>query len=83
MTAAAGDRKIRDRSPERKAVSVSPVTDEITDAAAGLVHAMARLVRAMDAVGDDGAAAVHIPDGTQEALEALAARVSAAKGFSG
>jgi hypothetical protein len=61
---------------------VSPETDAVRDAATGLVQAMALLVRAMDGVGDDGEAAAHIPDGAQEALEVLAARVSAAKGFS-
>jgi len=62
---------------------MSSETDAVEDAAAALVHAMAQLVRTIDAVGDDGAAAAHIPDGAQEALGALAARVSAAKGFSG
>ena len=42
---------------------------------------MTKLVRAMDAVGDDGEAAPHIPEGVEEALGALSARVSAAKGF--
>ena len=60
---------------------MSSETDEVRDAAAGLVHAMAKLVRAMDAVGDDGEAAPNIPEGVEEALGTLAARVSAAKGF--
>ena len=42
---------------------------------------MAKLVRTMDAVGDDGEAAAHIPEGVDEALATLSARVSAAKGF--
>jgi hypothetical protein len=60
---------------------VSSEKDQVRDAAAGLVDAMAKLVRAMDAVGDDGEAAPHIPEGVEVALGALSARVSAAKGF--
>ena len=60
---------------------MSSETDEVRESATGLVQAMAKLVRAMDAVGDDGEAAAHIPEGVDEALGTLAERVSAAKGF--
>jgi hypothetical protein len=43
---------------------------------------MARLVRAFDAVGDDREAAGSISEGLVEAIEGLAGRLSAAKGFS-
>jgi hypothetical protein len=56
---------------------MSELTEEIEAAASGLVHAMARFVRALDAVDDDGEAAKHIPDRLSEALDGLATRVSA------
>jgi hypothetical protein len=60
---------------------VSNQTDEIQAAASELSHAMARLVRAMDAVEDDQEASLHLSEGMSEALERLAARVSAAVGY--
>jgi hypothetical protein len=60
---------------------MSELTEEIEAAAAGLVHAMARLVRALDAVKDDGEAAKHVPERLSEALEGLATRISAAVTF--
>ncbi len=57
-------------------------TDEVGAAASELTHAMARLVRAMDAVADEGEAARHLSQGLARALEELATRVSAAMGFS-
>jgi hypothetical protein len=56
-------------------------TEAIGAAASELTHAMVRLVRAMDVVEDDGEAARHMSEEVSEALEGLAARVSAAKGF--
>jgi hypothetical protein len=44
---------------------------------------MARLVSAVDAVGDDGKAAGYIPDKISELLEELAQRLGAAKAFGG
>ncbi len=55
---------------------------QIEEAAEGLTHAMAQLVRAIDAGGDDGEAATYISDQLPDALEELASRISAAKGFS-
>jgi hypothetical protein len=60
---------------------MSEQTDEVHAAATELVHAMARLVRAIDAVGDDGAAAAAVSEDVPTQLEALAARLSAAGGF--
>ena len=60
---------------------MSNQTEEIEAAASELTRAMVRLVRAMDAVEDDGEAAQHISEKVSEALEEWAARVSAAKGF--
>jgi hypothetical protein len=42
---------------------------------------MSRLVRAIDAVGDDGEAAAHISEAIPEALQELATRLSAAAEF--
>ena len=67
----------------RKAIIMSSKTEEIEAAALGLTHAMARLVRAFDAVGDDREAAGSVSEGLVEAIEGLAGRLSAAKGFSG
>jgi hypothetical protein len=43
---------------------------------------MARFVRAIDAVGDDGEAAKHIPDRVPKAVEDLSDRLNAGQGFS-
>jgi hypothetical protein len=60
---------------------VTTQTDEIKAAASELTHAMSRLVRAIDAVGDDGEAAAHISEAIPEALQELATRLSAAAEF--
>jgi hypothetical protein len=60
---------------------VTTQTDEIQAAASELIHAMSRLVRAIDAVGDDGEAAAHIPEAMSAALEELATRLTAAQAF--
>jgi hypothetical protein len=65
----------------RKAIAMSTETDEIEAAVSELTRAMARLVRAIDTAGDDGKAANHISEKIPEALEELAARISASKGF--
>jgi hypothetical protein len=57
-------------------------SDDIKTAASELVHAMEGLLRAIDAVEDQGVAARDIPDALPEELERLAARLSAARGFS-
>jgi hypothetical protein len=55
---------------------------QIEEAAEALTHAMAHLVRAIDAGGDDGEAAKYLSDQLPDALQELASRLSAAKGFS-
>jgi hypothetical protein len=60
---------------------MSELTDEVEAAASELIHGMARLVRAMDAVEDDTKAARHIPERLSVALDGLATRVSAAITF--
>lgn len=60
---------------------VSDDKDDVTTAASELTHAVSGLVRAIDAVGDDGAAAKDIPDELAEELERLVARLNAARGF--
>jgi ABC-type transporter Mla subunit MlaD len=61
---------------------MSAETEAIETASTALVHAMADLERAIDAVGDDSEACERISDQLPEALERLAARVSAAQTFS-
>jgi hypothetical protein len=61
---------------------MSSETDDVKAAAQELTHTMARFVRAVDAVGDDGEAAKHIPEDLPAAIEELAGRLSAAQGFS-
>jgi hypothetical protein len=68
------------RDPSRKATPLS-TEDDIKAAAAELTHAMSQLVRAIDAAGDERAAAGSIPDALPEELERLAARLNAAGGF--
>jgi hypothetical protein len=55
--------------------------DNIKSAAATLVDAMSGLLRAIDALGDEGLAARDIPEDLPGELERLAARLSAARGF--
>jgi|HubBroStandDraft_5_1064220.scaffolds.fasta_scaffold3890069_1 hypothetical protein len=62
---------------------MSTEDDGIKSAAATLVDAMSGLLRAIDAMADEGAAARDIPEGLPGELERLAARLSAARGFSG
>jgi hypothetical protein len=59
------------------------VTDEeenLKSAALNLTTAMSGLLRAIDAIGDDGAAAKDIPEDLPAELERLAARLNAARG---
>jgi hypothetical protein len=56
---------------------------EIEGAVSELTRAMSRLLRAIDAAGDDGEAARHVPERMVEELERLAARLSAAQGIGG
>jgi hypothetical protein len=65
----------------REVVTVTTQTDEIEAAASELAHAMSRLVRAIDAVGDDGEAAGHISESMPEALQELASRLTSAQAF--
>jgi hypothetical protein len=62
---------------------MSKETDEIETTATALAHAMARLVSAIDAVGDDAEASKHVSEKLIEELENLAGRLSAAQGFTG
>jgi hypothetical protein len=55
--------------------------DDIRTAASNLTHAMSGLLRAIDAVSDESAAAAQIPDELPEELERLAARLNAVRGF--
>jgi hypothetical protein len=58
-------------------------TEAVTAAAAALTHAMSKLVQAMDAVGDDGEAARHIPQDLPAEIDRLVARISADTGLAG
>jgi hypothetical protein len=60
---------------------MSAETDEVGAADTELAHAMGRLIRAIDAVGDDGQAAQHISQEMPDALRQLATRLDAAQGF--
>jgi ABC-type transporter Mla subunit MlaD len=60
---------------------MSAETDEVGAADTELAHAMSRLIRAIDAVGDDGQAAQHISQEMPETLRRLATRLDAALGF--
>ncbi len=57
--------------------------DDIKSAALRLTDAMSGLLRAIDAVGDEGATATEVPDNLPGDLERLAARLNAAKGYRG
>jgi len=57
-------------------------TDEIAQAVAELTHAMTGLVRVIDAEGPELVAG-HISEGFAEALDELASRVNAIRGFAG
>ncbi|HWF15556.1 MAG TPA: hypothetical protein VG244_05190 [Acidimicrobiales bacterium] len=62
---------------------MSDENDDVKTAASKLTDAMSGLLRAIDAIGDEGAAASDIPDDLPEQLEELAARLNAARGFAG
>jgi hypothetical protein len=62
---------------------MSTQTDAVTTAAADLTHAMSRLVKAIDDIGDDGEAIRHIPADLPEQLGRLATRISADSGLAG
>jgi hypothetical protein len=57
--------------------------NDIKAAASNLTDAMSGLLRAMDALADESAAAKDIPDDLPGQLERLAERLNAARGFSG
>jgi hypothetical protein len=56
--------------------------ENVKTAASNLTNAMSGLVRAIDAMADDRAAAGNIPEDLPGELERLAARLNAAGGFS-
>lgn len=58
-------------------------TEAVTSAAAELTHAMSKLVKAIDDVGDDREAFQHVPDDLSPELDRLTARISAAQGLTG
>jgi hypothetical protein len=66
---------------DREAMLVSDEKNDIKTAASELTHAVSGLLRAIDAVGDDGAAAKDIPDELPEELDRLVDRLNAARGF--
>jgi hypothetical protein len=62
---------------------MSNENDNIKAAASDLTNAMSGLVRAIDAMKDEREAANDIPEELPAELERLAARLNAARGFSG
>jgi hypothetical protein len=58
-------------------------TEAVATAAADLTHAMSKLVKAIDDVGDDGEAMQHLPEDLSPELDRLVARISAAQGLAG
>ena len=64
-----------------EAILVSDEKDDIKAAASELTRAVSGLLRAIDAVGEDGAAFKDIPDELPEELDRLVARLNAARGF--
>jgi hypothetical protein len=74
---------VLDRSHgRREGVIVSSAKEEIKAAAEELTSAMARLVRAIDVVGDDDAAGDISPE-LLDQLERLTSRLNAAQTFKG
>ncbi len=57
--------------------------NDIKTAAANLTTAMSGLLRALDAVADESAAAKDLPEGLPEELERLSARLDALLGLGG
>jgi hypothetical protein len=58
-------------------------TDAVATAAADLTHAMSRLVKAIDDLGDDRLAMQHVPEDLAPELDRLVGRISADKGIAG
>jgi hypothetical protein len=57
--------------------------DDVKAAAARLTDAMSGLLRAMDAIADEGVAVRDIPEELPGQLELLSERLNAARGFAG
>jgi hypothetical protein len=57
--------------------------DDVKAAASKLTAAMSELLRAIDAMGDEAAAAKDIPDDLPEQLERLVARLNGVRGYGG
>jgi hypothetical protein len=68
---------------DREAKPMANENDDVKTAASKLTDAMSGLVRAIDALGDEGTAARDIPEDLTEELERLLARINAARGFGG
>ena len=60
---------------------MSNENDAVKNAASTLTDAMTGLLRAIDAAGDEGAAAKDVPEELLPALERLLERLNAARGF--
>jgi hypothetical protein len=67
--------------PDPEEPQMSAETDEIQEASSELTHAMARFVRALDALGDEDLGK-YISENLPDRVDELAARLDAALGFS-